>query len=873
MATPKNGVKLLQPGVLCYDSKEFKNTVLLVCSLHIDFEEEKGIRERGFSTEEEEVRRFSWLWLLPCLCLATGCLSQVREGDGPQAQQGGGGYDPDLDGPRRPGNHDEGDPNAPKTYPKQTPSPQHKQPRHQGTHKAPRSLHPPQDPKGRWAEPPPVQRKRHSHNGRNHERGGTAPPRGPHGTPPRAVAKFHKVMRSYQKRMRVYRRALGLLQQRSQAIRSRLYEARDPREAAMYRRDLHRTQGLYRKFYRRMNNLRQKNLRYIYAFRARYGWIPRPRRYAGRSTPMPSPNARPSHPQSPRRIPQEPTPPGKSKVPQAAPKESAPKAPNSPTLKKAPPSILAPKARKAPSADVPHVPPPGGKAPNPTKSTKQPNDGTIPTQPPPGEKTPPSILTPKAKTPQPTVPTAPQPAPSQPRADGVSKNGMSASEIKRWRSFCAREMKRYSPQKRPTLMRRHQVKAGARVWKVRAYRYSNVGSMRPLYASQERYVILGKGGRYSRAHCEDRPFYLWDTKQHHMIAARPPTTSFLMKHRHLFPWWAGIKHVASEERLVHYNTTKQQAGVLLRTPLSAKQTQRYRFVYLRWDLAQDRIVRAWELGAPSCAGTFRPIGVAPGEKVFYFLERHQAPGRDCRKLRRNQAIQSGETITESLVALDLNTGSRRVVRQFKHNYEIETLLPNRDYTKIAVVEYTEHKNEKGKAYILDMFSGKTSSYGIPRTPYGIAFSRDQTRLFVYGSKEGALVGIPMRKGDKQLVRKTSPWGHAMGLSKDGRSLYLLFHKQLEIWDVATMKRIRVVSHAKTLKDKTFRHVDGSTIRGGVLFIKNDDRFYVQSFLRALRVPAQTTPPSAVTHQKTHPSRPSPKPSYKERTQRYLRDVF
>ena len=403
--------------------------------------------------------------------------------------------------------------------------------------------------------------------------------------------------------------------------------------------------------------------------------------------------------------------------------------------------------------------------------------------------------------------------------------GFSEATVEAWNSYCNREKKRYQPVTSPQFL--SHKKHGA--WQVSSFDKVLADELRPLF-SGGRFVSLGQGGRYSLAHCEDRPQYLWDTKKHLLKVLRPPVTAFLQKHPSLVPWFKNIRLRSVSERLLFYKPSIQQAGILLKTPLSKTQTKRYRYFYLRWNLSSNKIDGYWELGGHSCSGAYMPVSVSSDHRYLYYFKENKKVNGSCVSSVSQKAIQNRVARTKKLMRLELKTSQRASILQFTHHYKLERVLANHNSSKIAVIEYTELKDKKGSIYLLDTQTKRVQTIRAPYVPYGSTFTPDKRSLLVYGAKNGVLFKISLTQVGK--VEKVKAWrrGHAMGLSKDGSQLYLLHHSGAQIRSLNTLKTKGFLSHRKVIGKVKFLHVDGSVVSGGTIFIKNGEKLYIRSLL-------------------------------------------
>jgi DNA-binding beta-propeller fold protein YncE len=254
---------------------------------------------------------------------------------------------------------------------------------------------------------------------------------------------------------------------------------------------------------------------------------------------------------------------------------------------------------------------------------------------------------------------------------------------------------------------------------------------------------------------------------------------------------------------------------------------RSRYMYLVWDLRQNRIIQSWTLGSPGCHGAYRPVGVTPDGTKLYYIQNDSRVMIGCGPVARSTARAKGMRLFYRLLVMDLVRGSRREVASIAPSQKrLQVLTATKRFDKVAVVEYADMKTNRGRAYVVDTSRGTVRSFVAPLTPYGMAFSRDESRLTIYSAKQGQLVNIALA-GGQRTAHKTHKLGHAMGYSRDGRHIYVVFHSGTEVRDAATMKRVGYIKHRAFMGNVKFIHVDGSAVGGGTVFVKNGEKLYVQ----------------------------------------------
>ncbi len=407
------------------------------------------------------------------------------------------------------------------------------------------------------------------------------------------------------------------------------------------------------------------------------------------------------------------------------------------------------------------------------------------------------------------------PAPAAPTFPPVRGD---SQDILKWKHFCAAETSKYP------LMRAVQslgTKSLSPHVKVHLYKHNTSHPIEAIVGSGSRWVVLGNDTRYSQAHCHDRSFSLWDTRYHKIRSVKPAITAYLLRNRHLLPWFLGKKHAFSDEHIVSYNPGIERGGILFRMPMAALD-KRYRYVYMVWNTKSNQVINAWTLGIPGCHSAYRAIGTDPTGRTFYFLQSEKAVDGSC-----GSKSTGGRSFFYRLMTLDLVTGRRRTLSRFAPvSARLEKLVPSRDFSRVAVVEYSESAKAKGKAYVINTRNGTVARFAAPITPYGVVFSKDMSSLLLYSSKGGKIVRVNLNNGQRTST-KTYRLGHAMGTSPDGKHIYIVFHSGVEVRDATTLKRTHFVSHRPMMGNAKFIHVDGSAVLGGTMFLKNGEHLYIR----------------------------------------------
>jgi hypothetical protein len=232
------------------------------------------------------------------------------------------------------------------------------------------------------------------------------------------------------------------------------------------------------------------------------------------------------------------------------------------------------------------------------------------------------------------------------------------------------------------------------------------------------------------------------------------------------------------------------------------------------------------LGQSGCIGAYLPVGTTPDGSKFYYLQSARAMAASCETRANGSGNVDDRRFVYSLISLDLSSGQHRNIARFApKNRRLEAIVPSADFSRIAVVEYTEASKERGQAFVIDTNRGIIGRYAAPVTPYGVSFSADQNQLLIYSAKAGNLVKIHLNDG-KMLEHKSYRLGHALGFSQCGKYVYTILHSGVEIRDAASLKRISVMPHRPYMGQVSFVHIGGSAVFGGTLFVKNGDVLYI-----------------------------------------------
>ncbi|MCB9638733.1 MAG: hypothetical protein H6727_07505 [Myxococcales bacterium] len=406
--------------------------------------------------------------------------------------------------------------------------------------------------------------------------------------------------------------------------------------------------------------------------------------------------------------------------------------------------------------------------------------------------------------------------PSEPSyaAPAVGDNSLAALQ-----AFCKIERSKYKASAAPKFTDQIHLQTRLGMVDIQRYQHGLSESIQAIGASKDT-VLLGVSGRFSQAFCGDRSISVWFTPHKRMVTLTPPIRDYLLQHRSLHPWFQGVRQASSELEVAHLDLTKGVGGLLLHLPRSSKLQGPKRSVYLHWDIRNNKIVGHLNLMSSGCHGQFRVVGFDAQTQRLLLL-RQEGYLEGCK-------LPAGKPQRKALLAIKWPSGERQILSRFEHAHRLEKIVASEGMAKIALAEYTELPDQQGHAIVVDTVTGKTLRRPIPKTPYGLLFTPDQQALLVYSAKEAVLVRVPLSLAAGKAEVKTRRLGHAMGLSKDRKKLFLLFHSGVEIRDAETLKPLGFVSLKKTVAGSKFIHVDGSAILQGTLFVKNGEMLHIHT---------------------------------------------
>ncbi len=388
-----------------------------------------------------------------------------------------------------------------------------------------------------------------------------------------------------------------------------------------------------------------------------------------------------------------------------------------------------------------------------------------------------------------------------------------------WKAHCAQERTKHNPVAAPRFTDQAHLQTRFGRVDVQRYRHGLSEQIQAIGASKNT-VLLGMTGRYTEAFCSDRSISVWYTPRKRLVTLKPPIRDYLLRHRSLHPWFQGIRKASGDLEVAHLDLDRGVGGLLLHLPQTAQLQGRQRTVYLHWDVRNNAITGHLSLVSSGCHRQFRVVGFDQQSSRLLLL-REEGYQDNCK-------LPADQPQRKALLGIKWPSGDRQIIARFQHQYRLERIVASEGMAKIALAEYTELPNQQGHVIVVDTVTGKTLQKPIPKTPYGLLFTPDQQALLVYSAKAALLVRVPLSLAAAKAEVRTRALGHAMGLSKDRKKLFVLFHAGIEVRDAETLKLLGFLSINKTVVGDKFVHVDGSAILQGTLFVKNGETLHIHT---------------------------------------------
>jgi sugar lactone lactonase YvrE len=142
-----------------------------------------------------------------------------------------------------------------------------------------------------------------------------------------------------------------------------------------------------------------------------------------------------------------------------------------------------------------------------------------------------------------------------------------------------------------------------------------------------------------------------------------------------------------------------------------------------------------------------------------------------------------------------------------------------DRRRVLVVEYAELPVEGAppRGHLVDLATGKQTSFEIPVTTYGVSFDPDGRMIYLYSSQLGKLMAVDAATGKRGKVLEVGTHGHALGFAVKGTLLVL---RNSGLQPVETRRLVKKAFVPMKRLYPGFSHVESSLISPGHAVIKN-----------------------------------------------------
>jgi len=237
--------------------------------------------------------------------------------------------------------------------------------------------------------------------------------------------------------------------------------------------------------------------------------------------------------------------------------------------------------------------------------------------------------------------------------------------------------------------------------------------------------------------------------------------------------------------LLFVDSPHERASVLL-----TERNRLKRYSIATWNLATNREIHRVEVARINprrAQSELLPLGYSPEDRLLY-----------CQETHISRHGQRPWTVTVFAMVPGENpwqVGRIQTERRIHHVYYDGV------HGRALAVEYAERGNDgpAPRGHLFDLHSGEIRTLPLPLTAYGIAFSRDRSRIHAYSSQLGQVWSISTETRDIQWRRRIGGLGHALGtLGED----YLLLIREAGLQ----------IIHADTGRSHNFfrmsRFVDG-----------------------------------------------------------------
>lgn len=397
-----------------------------------------------------------------------------------------------------------------------------------------------------------------------------------------------------------------------------------------------------------------------------------------------------------------------------------------------------------------------------------------------------------------------------------------------WRQYCAR---RHPPQQTVYAQKgTRSLRWMGRSWRIQELQAPSV--MRPsVLLPHRRYLRLSRLYMHLPDGCAVRPLQLWDLKRGKLITLpRPPLAALFAREHHLLPWLQGLRHSLLRLSLLAYDAKKQRATLLLIRPQYEPRTRRRKAFLLRWDLRQNKLMQLAPLPQTVCSqakGLFFSMHPTRPDTFLFINLRGQYPQHCVNRLSKDG--HDGWSGGHSLMSFHIPTGKQRHLLSIEHSQALHKARWSSDGKRLALVEYHINTFRKpSQVLFLDLSTGKIRRRRGADYPYGLTFSADDKQVFVYGCGDGKVRRFDFQRARRSHTRFVGGRGHAAGISRDGRLLFVIRHKGITALSTRNLRKRSFLPIRRIIRAKGFIHVAGSQAEHGALIIRNGNTLTILS---------------------------------------------
>ncbi len=232
---------------------------------------------------------------------------------------------------------------------------------------------------------------------------------------------------------------------------------------------------------------------------------------------------------------------------------------------------------------------------------------------------------------------------------------------------------------------------------------------------------------------------------------------------------------------------KELVAVLRQYRFGPKVSEGYakqRYLIARWDLESKSVTAVSTLADLEKGSWLRHFGLTrDGKAIWFYVDRGADGTRRVQVHRYDLEAKAAKVV--ATVELPL--------REKRHDLHA---FASRDHAKLAILEYSEQGDgvlsPPAKGAIVDTASGKSVTFDVPVTPYGVDFDGAGKRLAV-GSNQAATLQLFDAETGKQLAKiKGAKYVHLLAFSKSDRWIYTLASnlggKTLDAYAVPSLKK-------------------------------------------------------------------------------------